>query len=196
MHLQTQTSNFINATFENYIDPSEGNDTKRMHPSADEFSNVLDVLFIEKKNIHQIRVEETKNQIAVPPHTDLPKGFETIIVPLKFEGSVSTILFDSFYLGNNIKGYKYRPTNTRYYEGEWLSEDVDKITNISNKSFDHNHYKKYLSYMSIDDLHGLTIQKTYDWTVNKVIKFPSHQLHSGSSFKNSKRWLLVSHAIS
>lgn len=195
MFIKPQTSNYINNIFENYIDPSEINGTKRMHPSIEEFNEILEELQIEKQNVVRIRIEETSNPIAVPPHADLPEGFITTLVPLKFKPSVWTILFESFYLGNNPKGYKYRPSNKKYYEDEWLSEDTNNIDNINQQDFNDIHYSKYLSYISKKDLYGLKIQESIEWVTNKIIQFPSHQLHSGSCFQDSKRWLLVSSAI-
>lgn len=191
MYIEQHTSDFVNNMFENYNDSFEINGTKRMHPTIEEFSIVLEDLQLRKKDISIIRVEETKNPIAVPPHADTKEGFKTTLIPLKFIAPVSTILFESFYLGTNIKGYKYRPTNKRYYQDEWLSDDANNINNISNQKFDKEHYNKYLSYISINDLHGLTIQKIIKWKCNKAIIFPSHQLHSGSIFQQSKRWLLI-----
>lgn len=186
-----RSADYINKIFDSYVDPSKKNQTKRFHPSPENFSMVLDELGINTRDVNLLRIEETANIIAVPPHADRPKGFITTLVPLKFISPVSTILFDSFYTGNNSNGYKYRPSNKKYYQNEWLSSDPNNITNISNEEFNQEHYKKYLSYMPKKDLHGIKIQKTIEWIKNSIIKFPSHQLHSGSIFSNNKRWLLV-----
>lgn len=162
-----------------------------MHPTPENFSIVLDELGIKTQDVNLLRVEETSNIIAVPPHADRPKGLVTTIVPLKFISPVWTILFESFYTGDNPDGYKYRPTNTKYYQNEWLPEDSNNIINISDKEFDNKDYQKYLSYVPKKDLYGLKIQKTIEWKKNIIIKFPAHQLHSGSIFKHKKRWLLV-----
>ena len=191
MYIKQQTCDYINKIFETYNDSSQTATTKRMHPNLDDFEKVFANLKLKPQDINLVRIEESNNPIAVPPHADSPKGYVTTIVPLKFFSPVHTILFESFYTGTNSRGYKYRPTNNRYYKDEWLSEDYDSINNINDTAFDNDDYEKYLSYMSIDDLHGLKIQKCVKWENNSVIQFPSHQLHSGSNFRQSKRWLLI-----
>lgn len=190
-----KSADYINDIFDSYVDPSKKNQTKRLHPTPENFSMVLNELEIKIQNVNLLRIEETSNVIAVPPHADRPEGLVTTMVPLKFFSPVWTILFDSFYTGDNPNGYKYRPTNKKYYQNEWLSTDSDNITNINEQEFDNEDYQKYLSYVPKKDLYGIKIQKTIKWTKNSIIKFPSHQLHSGSFFKHSKRWLLVVSAI-
>ena len=86
---------------------------------------------------------------------------------------------------------KYRPTNQQYYENEWLSTDHHHVDNITDKDIDLSDYEKYLSFLQKEDLHGLSIAKSIPWQLSGVIQFPSHQLHSGSTFEGSKRWLLI-----
>ena len=41
MFIKQETSNYINNLFDTYVDHKQSSDTKRMHPSVDEFSDVL-----------------------------------------------------------------------------------------------------------------------------------------------------------
>lgn len=191
MKLSSTSTNHLNQIFTNYVDATETKNTKRMHPTASSIQLVIDELGIQKQNIRNIRIEESKNPIAVPVHADTPAGFTTTLIPLKFASPVWTIVFTSYYNGNNTAGYKYRPTNQQYYENEWLSTDHHHVDNITDKDIDQSDYEKYLSFLQKEDLHGLSIAKSIPWQLSGVIQFPSHQLHSGSTFEGSKRWLLI-----
>ena len=196
MQLSSTATNLLNDMFTAYVDASETENTKRMHPSADSIELVIKELKIKTQDISSIRIEESKNPIAVPVHADTPAGFTTTLIPLKFASPVWTIVFTSYYNGNNTAGYKYRPTNQQYYENEWLSTDHHHVDNITDKDIDLSDYEKYLSFLQKEDLHGLSIAKSIPWQLSGVIQFPSHQLHSGSTFEGSKRWLLIVSAIS
>ena len=191
MFIKQETSNYINNLFDTYVDHKQSSDTKRMHPSVDEFSDVLQEINISQEDVYKIRIEETSNTFAVPIHADLPKGSTTTLLPLKFKPSVWTILFQSFYVGNNAGGCDYRPSNKKYYEDDELHTDIENITSITDNDFDQVQYEKYLSYMPKEDLYGLTISASIEWQENKIIQFPSNQLHSGSCFLDSKRWLRI-----
>jgi len=192
MIISKVSANLLNNFFDKHKDPTEINSTKRLHPSSRRIKQVLDEMNIKSKDCHLIRIEETSNQLAVPVHADASQGYESIIVPLYFTGNVYTILFKSLYLGKgNNKGYKYRPTRNKYYDGEWLSDDDELCTDLLDKPFTHKKYKTLLSYLPKADLFGLQISKIVSWTERKAFKFKSNQLHSGSNFKGKKRWLLV-----
>ena len=191
--ISKDSAKLLNNLFENHNDLTETNNTKRFHPTVVEIKSVLDELHIEGKNCQVIRIEETSNRLAVPPHADGPIGYESMIIPLSFRGKVCTILFDSYYKNNNDnpKGFKYRPTKNKYYKNEWLSPDDEIPSGLSNKPFQNKNYDKLLSYLPIEDLFGLQIKKIVPWQERHIIKFNSNQLHSGSHFKGKKRWLLI-----
>lgn len=186
------SADLLNNVFDQHNDLTEINSTKRFHPTARRIKQVLDEMNIKSKDCHLIRIEETANKLAVPPHADTSRGYESIIVPLSFTGSVHTILFKSFYLGKGTsRGYKYRPTRNKYYTDEWLTSDDELCTHLSNKPFAHKKYKTLLSYLPKADLFGLQIEKIILWTKRKAFKFKSNQLHCGSKFKGKKRWMLI-----
>jgi hypothetical protein len=192
MIISKDSATFLNSIFDNHRDPTEVNSTKRFHPTASRIKKVLDEMKIDSKDCHMIRIEETSNKLAVPPHADTSRAYESIIVPLSFTGKVHTIVFKSFYLGKgDAKGYKYRPTRNKYYEDEWLSGEDEMPSDLSNKTFTHRKYKSLLSYLPKEDLFGLSIEKVLSWEERKLIKFKSNQLHSGSNYKGKKRWLLI-----
>jgi len=183
---------FLNSIFDAHRDPTEINSTKRFHPAASRIKKVLDEINVDSKDCQLLRIEETSNLLAVPPHTDARAGHESIIVPLRFIGAVHTILYRSLHIGQgNDKGYKYRPSRNKYYEDEWLSSEHEMLSNLLNKSFTNKKYDSLLSYLPREDLFGLDIEKTFLWKERKLIKFKSNQLHSGSNFKGKKRWLLI-----
>jgi len=190
--ISKDSAHFLNSIFDEYTDPTEMNYTKRLHPTAGRVKKVLDEINVRTNDCQLIRIEETSNLLAVPPHTDAPTGYESIIVPLRFTGDVHTILYRSLYLGKgNDKGYKYRPSRNKYYKDEWLSGEDEILSELSNKPFTNRKYQSLLSYLPKEDLFGLRIEKTFSWKERKLIKFRSNQLHSGSNFKGKKRWLLI-----
>jgi len=192
MIINKNSANFLNSIFDKHRDPTEMNCTKRFHPTASRIKKVLDEINVNSKDCQLIRIEETSNKLAVPVHADTSQGYESIIIPLCFTGDVYTILFKSLYLGKGTtKGYKYRPNSNKYYEDEWLSSDDEMLSDLSNKVFTHRKYKSLLSYLPKEDLFGLSIEKILAWKEGKLIKFKSNQLHSGSTFKGKKRWLLI-----
>ena len=191
MIISKDSAFFLNSIFDNHRDTTEINSTKRFHPTSSSIKKVLDEFKINSKDCHMIRIEETSNILAVPPHTDAPTGHESIIVPLNFIGKVYTIVFRSLYLGKDARGYKYRPNRNKYYNDEWLSDDDELCTDLLDKPFTHKKYKTLLSYLPKKDMFGLQISKIIPWTERKAFKFKSNQLHCGSNFKGKKRWLLI-----
>jgi hypothetical protein len=192
MIISKDSAIFLNSIFDNYTDITEINFTKRFHPTASRIKKVLDEMKINPTDCQMIRIEETSNKLAVPPHADASQGHESIIVPLSFIGKVHTIVFSSLYLDKgDAKGYKYRPSRNKYYKDEWLSSEDEMLSNLSNKPFTHKKYKSLLSYLPKEDLFGLSIEKVLLWKERKAIKFKSNQLHSGSNYKGKKRWLLI-----
>jgi hypothetical protein len=192
MIISKNSAHFLNSVFDEHTDPTEINSTKRFHPTAGRIKKVLDEIDVNPYDCQLIRIEETSNLLAVPPHTDAPTGYESIIVPLRFIGDVHTILYRSLYLGKgNDKGYKYRPSRNKYYKDEWLSGEDEILSNLSNKPFTNKKYQSLLSYLPKEDLFGLRIEKIFSWKERKLIKFRSNQLHSGSNFHGKKRWLLI-----
>ena len=148
-------------------------------------------LKINPNTIKTFKIEESNDKTTQSPHADTPYGQTTIIVPLKFSGKVYTISYKSHYYGNNKKGYKYRPNKKQYYKNEWLSKDHSKVSGITKTKFSKKFYKQYLSDYEIVNLHGLTVSKVFKWKVGKPIQLFSNQLHSGSVFENSKRWIVI-----
>ena len=196
MQLSSTAADLLNDMFLNHVDATETENTKRMHPTADSIRLAIEELPISAQDIDSIRIEESKKAIAVPVHADTPPGFVTTLVPLHFSVPVSTVMFTSFYNGTNTAGYKYRPTKQQYYQNEWLSTDHHHVDNITDNAIDEDHYQSYLSFLQREDLYGLSVQKIIPWRLNEVMQFPSNQLHSGSTFTGSKRWLLIVSAIS
>jgi hypothetical protein len=192
MIISKVSANFLDKIFDNHTDQTEINSTKRLHPTASKIRQVLREMNIKGKDCKLIRIEETSNKLAVPPHADASQEYESVIVPLCFTGSVHTILFKSLYLGKGTsKGYKYRPTKNKYYDSEWLSSNNELCTGLIDKPFTDKKYKPLLSYLPKADLFGLQIAKIIKWKERKAFKFDSNQLHSGSNFKGKKRWLLI-----
>ncbi len=196
MQLSSTATNLLNDMFTAYVDASETENTKRMHPSADSIELVIKELKIKTQDISSIRIEESKNPIAVPVHADTPKGYITTLVPLGYTGVVSTVLFTSYYHGTNTAGYKYRPTNKQYYKDEWLSTDHQHVDNLTDNNINRIDHQTHLSFLEKEDLCGLTVEQVIPWQLSQVMQFPSNQLHSGSTFTGSKRWLLIVSAIS
>ena len=196
MYIKQQTCDYINKIFETYNDASQTATTKRMHPNFNDFEKVFANLKLKCQDINLVRIEESNNPIAVPPHADSPKGCVTTIVPLKFFSPVHTILFESFYTGTNSRGYKYRPTNNRYYKDEWLSTDHQHVDNLTDNNINPIDHQTHLSFLEKEDLCGLTVEQVIPWQLSQAMQFPSNQLHSGSTFTGSKRWLLIVSAIS
>ena len=191
MYISEYSANFLNNIFDDYKDHTETNGTKRFHPDANSIEQVLREIKIAPNDCDFVRIEETSNQLAVPPHTDAPQGNTTIIVPLVFTGQVHSITFNSFFTSENcLTGIKYRPTGKAYYSNESLPND-EVPSGLREKPFYDKKYGKLLNYLPVDDLFGLKIEKIFPWKKRKVIKFRSDQLHCGSVFKGSKRWLLI-----
>ena len=182
---------YLNSIFNNDLHKDIKNGTHRVNLSCEQIEQVCRNINIEKKQIKMIRLEETTNQLAVPPHTDCTKEFHTMILPLYFVDNVYTLTYTSFYEGADTRGYKYRPSNKKYYEGEWLNDTSFYDTKKTMPDFDTTIYNAFLSYVDKEDLKGLTIDQIFRWQIGKWIKFPSHQLHSGSIFNLKKRWLII-----
>jgi len=151
----------------------------------------IKILKLDKSQIQTLKIEDSCDHSTQSPHADTPKGQTTVILPLIFNTPVSTILYQSWYNGNNKIGYKHRPSGKTYYNSEWLSDDIDKVTGLSDEPFDTEFYNQWLSNYRYEDLHGLTVDRIYKWEIGVPIYFSANQLHSGSYFNGTKRWLVI-----
>ena len=187
--------NEINLWFD-YTTREEKNYTRLYRQEVKEtFPLVIDktikILKLDKSQIQTLKIEDSCDHSTQSPHADTPKGQTTVILPLIFNTPVSTILYQSWYNGNNKIGYKHRPSGKTYYNSEWLSDDIDKVTGLSDEPFDTEFYNQWLSNYRYEDLHGLTVDRIYKWEIGVPIYFSANQLHSGSYFNGTKRWLVI-----
>lgn len=141
---------------------------------------------------HMIKIDETSKKSTQPPHADKGPGWHTVIVPLRWYDPVYTVMFEQYYHGTYFRGYKYRPSGKQMYEKEWLSQDHDAVHGLTGQPFDQNHYQRYFyGTCDAEDFHGLTVHSVAQWQQGQGIWFAGNQLHAGSSFQVSKRWLVV-----
>jgi hypothetical protein len=75
--------------------------------------------------------------------------------------------------------------------GQNTITDYSQIVNINDQHFDEKTYYDYLSYLPIEDLHGLTIEQIVEWNLGDVISWDRTQLHCSSSQHHHKKYLTV-----
>ena len=153
--------------------------------------NLLKDLKISSEQITTFKIEEISDKFTQSPHAHTPEAQTSIILPLKFTNNVFTITYKSFYYGKNKKGYKYRPNNKKYYKNEWLSKDHNKVKGLQKTDFPKKFFKTYLKNYDIENFKGLVVDNICKWKIGKPIEFLSNQLHSGSFYKNKKRWIVL-----
>ena len=67
------------------------------------------------------------------------------------------------------------------------TSDYTKITNYDeNLRFDESIHRQYISHIPIETLHGLTVDKIYNWEIGSVLTFPRTQLHCATSTHSRK----------
>ena len=60
-----------------------------------------------------------------------------------------------------------------------------------NSKFSTDVHEKYLSHVDIEDLHGLSIDKIFEWDKGDIMHFDGSQIHSASGVHNQKTFMSV-----
>lgn len=61
----------------------------------------------------------------------------------------------------------------------------------SNSKFPTKVHEKYLSHVSIEDLHGLSVDTIFEWDKGDIMHFNGSQVHSASGVHNQKTFMTV-----
>jgi hypothetical protein len=81
---------------------------------------------------------------------------------------------------------------TGYTQPAPRKSDYSTLTNYNkNIKFDEEFHRKYLTDVSIDDLHGLTVDTVLTWKLNSAIVFDREQLHASSSCHKRKTFITI-----
>ena len=133
--------------------------------------------------------QESYNPIGL--HVDAGFNTEEIIykqtlIPLASKGG--TVIFKNKFYGNS--------TNFTIDENELKMKDLKYGQNIRSsehlnmyekKSFNQEHYKKYLQHEKIENLSGLEIDLVYEWELGSMLIFDRTRLHCSSSLIEGKK---------
>ena len=133
--------------------------------------------------------QESYNPIGL--HVDAGFNLDEIIykqtlIPLTSKGS--TVIFKNKFYGNS--------TNFTIDENELKMKDLKYGQNIRSsehlnmyekKSFNQEHYKKYLQHEKIENLSGLEIDLVYEWELGSMLIFDRTRLHCSSSLIEGKK---------
>lgn len=113
------------------------------------------------------------------------KNWLAILFPLEFVGAASTVLFENFFNSSNCR-----------FSHDGLTDitvtDFSQIENFnSNKRFNEEIYKKHLSYMDINDLHGMTLAMIYKWKIGEALVFERQRVHAQGYISDYKLSLII-----
>ena len=138
-------------------------------------------------------------KVHVDSHREWPTEClgPSFLIPLDFSPKASTVFFDNYWLGDSTKFSRLdvkqpidRASNVLGLSQGTVA-DYSQVININNHQFDEKTYHDYLSYMPIEDLHGLTIEQIIDWNLGDVISWDRTQLHCSSNQHHHKKYLTV-----
>lgn len=115
------------------------------------------------------------------------------LFPLISDGG-STVFFDNYWNGNAskfVKGKDIFSGGGKNYRKDDRVKDYSLIQNYNNKPFDEEIYKKYLSFLPYDNMHGLTVSDIVEWNPGDCIIWDRRQLHSSSDTHKHKIGLSI-----
>lgn len=88
--------------------------------------------------------------------------------------------------------YNRQTSATGFIQPGPRENDYTRLTNYDpDLRFDEEVYRRYLSQVSIEDLHGLTLDTVAEWAPGTVIKFDREQLHCSSACHARKQFITV-----
>ena len=140
------------------------------------------------KNGNLVKINDIRhlyNQAKESPHTltnfDITEQFLTTLKQLIKKRSQSDLDNDK---KTDETGYVQTTPRITDYE-TWVTN-----YNASSK-FPLDIHQKYLSHVHIEDLHGLSIDKIFEWNKGDVIHFNGSQIHSASSTHEKKTFITM-----
>ena len=74
----------------------------------------------------------------------------------------------------------------RYCADERTSNYSDVVNYDPSKKFDVTFHEEYLNHIPIDDLHGLSIDRVYNWSIGDIVIFDRIQLHCAGAGHTNK----------
>lgn len=88
--------------------------------------------------------------------------------------------------------YNRQTSTTGFIQPGPRENDYNRLTNYDpNAHFDTKVHQRYLSQISIDDLHGLTLDTVVEWSPGMLIKFDREQLHCSSACHARKQFVTI-----
>ena len=108
--------------------------------------------------------------------------FKTVVIPLEIKEPTNFVVYDQYYLDGPIKCFRGFSNIPETYYNEPLT-DYSDIVNFTDQPFDEKVYKKYLTHLPYESLHGFTVEEVVKWQPGDAITFDMGKLHSGTNFK-------------
>ena len=145
--------------------------------------SVEEVIFNESTISFQIHVDSGYNNSSV---------YKGIIIPLECTAG-STVFFDNYWYRDGAKFVRNKDPfenvtdkNNQLSTKDQRITDYSQIVNYNNKPFDQDVYKKYLTHVPYENLHGLSVDTIAKWNIGNVIVFDRNQLHCASNEHEKK----------
>ena len=125
-------------------------------------------------------------------HTDTGKNevdgmvpYKNVVVPLT-QSTTShpcyTVLFKQRWYGQATMFWKGPLFTTAKSNYNHKLEDYSMLDNYTGENIDVNEYIKFLTHLPYNNLHGLSIDRVYEWNIGDISIFDCTQLHSSNDF--------------
>jgi hypothetical protein len=194
---ESQIKELSNFFYEDNISIMEGSTQRSKHPVWDVDvwpQNIIDNVLKRVLPNQSYDVEETwfgySFKAGRGVHIDsnsnsIDKNWLVVLIPLEFVGASSTIFFENYYYGTNSR-FSHEKTTNKTITDYSLIENYD-----SKLKFNESVHKKYMEYINIDDLHGLTLDTVYEWKTGEAVVFERYQLHAQGFVENYKLSVII-----
>jgi hypothetical protein len=126
---------------------------------------------------------------------DQSRNYKIVIIPIDFQGSAKTVFFDNHWLGPKAalrlpKANHDRLTDPGRGVGIARTITVKDLTNYDpNKSFDQHTQQQHIGHVSLENLHGLTLDEIVEWRLGSAMVFDRTQLHCAGTGHAHKIWM-------
>lgn len=136
-----------------------------------------------------------KLHVDTQEQQDQSRNYKIVIVPIDFQGTAKTVFFDNHWLGPKAalrlpKENQDRMIDPTSGNGIALSIAFSDLTNYDpDKSFDPLTQQQHIGHVSLENLHGLTLDQIVEWRLGSALVFDRTQLHCAGTGHAHKIWM-------